>query len=67
MCFLLGEIVSVKDAPAFDFTTAKEFGRDMKQTPNDGYDNNYCITDPGDITKLQARYKINVTFESIYA
>ena len=53
---LQGEILSVKIAPAFDFTTAKEFGRDMKQTPNDGYDNNYCVTDPGDVTKLQARY-----------
>ena len=50
-----GEIVPVKDTPAFDFTVAKEFGRDVKQTPNHGYDNNYCITNPGDITKLQAR------------
>ena len=52
----VGEIVPVKDTPAFDFTVAKEFGRDIKRTPNDAYDNNYCITNPGDITKLQARY-----------
>ena len=50
-----GDVVPVKDASAFNFTDAKEFGRDIKETPNDGYDNNYCITKPGDITKLVAR------------
>lgn len=54
--YIIGQIVPVKDAPAFDFTTAKTFGRDIGDTPNDGFDYNYCITSPGDVTKLQARY-----------
>ena len=54
---ILGEIVPVKDVPAFDFNTApKTFGRDINKTPNAGYDNNYCLPSGGNIAHLAARY-----------